>query len=84
MDEGGEPTVAALVEAVRGVAVVGEDDDAVAALLQADGGVDDEPLGAADAQVRVEEDDGAGAAAAAAAAAGGRRALRRHCCLGCG
>lgn len=40
--------------------MVGEDDDAVATLLQADGGVDDEALGAADAEVRVEEDDGAG------------------------
>lgn len=37
--------------------MVGEDDDAVAAPLQADGGVDDEALGAADAEVRVEEDD---------------------------
>lgn len=62
-------TVAALVEAVARVAVVGEDDDAVAAPLQADGGVDDEALRAADAEVWVEEDDGAVVAAA------GRRGL---------
>jgi hypothetical protein len=65
-------TVAALLEAVLGVAVVGEDDDAVAALLQAHGGVDDEAFGAADAQVRVEEDEGAlGAAVGIAAGAVG-------------
>lgn len=52
-------TVATFVEAVGRVAVVREDDDAAAARLQAHGSVDDEPLCAADAQVRVEEDDGA-------------------------
>ena len=40
------------------VAVVGEDDDAVAAFLEANGGINDQALGAANAQVRVEEDDG--------------------------
>lgn len=40
-----------------GVAVGGEDGDLVAEVLQADGGVDDETLSAANAQVRVEEDD---------------------------
>jgi hypothetical protein len=41
------------------IAVVGVDDDPTAAVLQADGGVDDKPLSAADAEVGVEEDDGA-------------------------
>lgn len=40
--------------------MVGEDDDVVAAGLEAYGGVDDEPLGATDAQIWVEEDDGLG------------------------
>lgn len=39
--------------------MVGIDDDPTAAVLQADSGVDDEPLSAADAEVGVEEDDGA-------------------------
>jgi hypothetical protein len=69
---GSNSTIAALLEAVLGVAVVGEDDDAVAALLQAHGGVDNETLGAADAQVWVEEDEGAlGAAVGIAAGIGG-------------
>lgn len=50
-------TVAALVKAVARVAVVGEDDDAVAAFLQADSSVDDEAFCAADAQVWMEKDD---------------------------
>lgn len=41
------------------IAVVGEDDDAVASLLQADGRIDDEALRSADAQIGMEEDDGA-------------------------
>jgi len=39
------------------VAVRGEDGDGVAPVLEADGGVDDEAFGAADAEVGVEEDD---------------------------
>lgn len=58
MIEGGGRTIAALVKAVGGVAVVGEDDDSVAALLEADGGIDDETFSAADAEVGMEEDDG--------------------------
>ena len=55
---GGGQTIAGFVEAVVGVAVAGEDDDFVAALLKADGGVDDESLGAADAEVGVQKDYG--------------------------
>ena len=47
----GPLTIAALVKAVLGVAVVGIDDNFGALVLEADGGVDDEALGAADAQV---------------------------------
>lgn len=50
-------TVARFVEAVGGVAVRRVDGDLVPAVLQPHGGVDDEPLCAADAQVRMEEDD---------------------------
>ncbi|KAL9032097.1 MAG: hypothetical protein Q9214_008111, partial [Letrouitia sp. 1 TL-2023] len=53
--------VAGLVEAVRRVPVGGEDDDGVAEGLEREGGVEDEALGAADAEVRVEEDDAFGA-----------------------
>ena len=42
------------------IAVVGVDDDFVPKGLQADGGVDDEALGAADAEVWVDEDYGFG------------------------
>jgi hypothetical protein len=49
-------TVARLVEAVLRVAVGGEDGDTVSAALQRHGGVDDQPLGSANTQVRVEED----------------------------
>jgi hypothetical protein len=49
-------TIARLVEAVPRVAVRGEDGDRVPAALQGHGGVHDETLGAANAQVRVEED----------------------------
>lgn len=50
-------TVASFVEAMGPVAVRGEDGDGVAQVLEADGGVDDEAFGAADAEVRVKEDD---------------------------
>lgn len=53
-------TISRLVEAMAGVAMGREDRDFVAALLQSDGGVDDEPLGATDAEVGVEEDDALG------------------------
>lgn len=52
-----EGAIAGFVEAVLGVAVGGEDCDFVAEVLQAYCGVDDEALGAADAEVGVEEDD---------------------------
>lgn len=52
-----EGAVAGFVEAVTRVAVAREDDDSVAALLQANGGVHDQALGAADAQIRVQKDD---------------------------
>jgi hypothetical protein len=52
---GSARTVAGLGEAVRRVAVRGEDGDLVAAALQADGGVNDQLLGAAYAQVWVQE-----------------------------
>ncbi len=51
-----ERAVARLVEAVLRVAVRGEDRHPVAAALQADCCVDDEALGAADAEVGVDED----------------------------
>lgn len=51
-------TIATLVKAVSGVAVVGKDDDAMASFLQAHGGVDDESLRTTDAQVGMEEDEG--------------------------
>lgn len=54
----GTLTIASLVKAVVRVAVAGKDDDLVAALLQADGGVDDQSLGPANAQVGMEEDYG--------------------------
>lgn len=47
-----ESAVAGFVEAVTRVAVAREDDDSVAALLQANGSVHDQALGAADAQIR--------------------------------
>ena len=50
-------TVAGFVEAMRRVAVGGEDCDAVAKLLKPDGGIDNEPLCAAYAEVGVEEYD---------------------------
>lgn len=52
-----ERAVARLLEAVVGVAVRGVDGDAVPAGLQREGRVDDEPLRAADTQVRVDDDD---------------------------
>lgn len=55
----GSVTVASLIEAVLGVAVAGEDDDLVAAILEADGGVYNEPFSATDTQVWVEKHDGA-------------------------
>lgn len=57
--ESGSCTIVAFVEAVGWIAVVGVDDYFVAAGLEADCGVDDETLGAADAEVWMEEDDGA-------------------------
>jgi hypothetical protein len=54
---GGEQlTIAGFVEAVVGITVGSKDRDFVATILQADGGVDDEALGSANAQIRVEED----------------------------
>ena len=53
----GQRTISGLIEAVIGIAVGGEDDDVVALRLQTDGGIDDEPLGTSNAQVRVKEDD---------------------------
>jgi hypothetical protein len=50
-------TVASLVEAVLRVAVAREDGHPVPAALEPDGSVDDQSLGAADAQVRVEKDE---------------------------
>ena len=50
-------TIASLVEAVLRVAVRCEDGDLVPAALQADSGVDDEALSAANTQIWVEEDD---------------------------
>lgn len=44
---GPKRTIASLIEAMLGVAVASKDDDPVTAVLQADGGVDDQPLGAA-------------------------------------
>jgi hypothetical protein len=38
------------------IAVTREDGHVVTAILQADRGIDDEPFGAADAEIRVEED----------------------------
>jgi hypothetical protein len=48
----------ALIEAMVWVAMVGEDDNFVPALLKANGGIDDEALSTTNAQVGVEEDDG--------------------------
>lgn len=56
-----EGAVAGFIEAVRRVPVGGEDGDGVAEGLEGEGGVEDEALGAADAEVRVEEDDASGA-----------------------
>lgn len=42
-------TIAALVEAVVGIAMVGEDYDAMPSMLKTDCGVDNKPLGASDA-----------------------------------
>lgn len=81
-------TVATLVEAVAGVAVVGKDDDAMAAFLQADSSVDDEAFSAADAQVWMEEDDCVifGRGVGFALGRGGRRlfGLGRHLGRGAG
>ncbi|KAK1239367.1 hypothetical protein MKX07_008855 [Trichoderma sp. CBMAI-0711] len=59
---------------MAGVAVVGEDDNVVPALLQPNRRIDDQPLSAADAQIRMEEDN------CASRRAGRRRGvhLRRH------
>ncbi len=50
-------TVSGLVEAVRRVAIRGKYGDLVAEVLEADGGIDYQPLGASDAQVGMEEDN---------------------------
>lgn len=50
-------TIARLVEAVLGIAVAREDRHRVPALLQANSGIDNQALCAANAQVGVEEDD---------------------------
>lgn len=55
--EKGELTVASFIKAMAGVAVAREDDDPVSAVLHADGGIDDQALSAADAQVGMQEDD---------------------------
>lgn len=49
-------TIAGLIKAMSRVAVRGEDGDFVSAFLQRDCGIDNEPLGAANAEIRVEED----------------------------
>lgn len=49
-------TIACFIEAVSGVAVRREDGHFVPAGLQRNGGVDDETLGAANAEVWMEED----------------------------
>jgi hypothetical protein len=56
VDAHGVLTIARFVEAMSAVAVRREDGDFVPATLQRNGGVDDETLGAADAEVWVEED----------------------------
>ena len=53
-----EHTIPCLVEAMLRVAMAREDDNVIATVLQADGGVDHEPLGASDSQVGMQEDDG--------------------------
>ena len=50
-------TIASLLKAMVGIAVAGQDGDFVTSILETDGGVDDETLSTADAQVRVDEDD---------------------------
>jgi hypothetical protein len=52
-----ELTIATLVKAVLRIAVVRKDDDLMATVLQSHGGIDDKPLGTADAQIRVEKDN---------------------------
>lgn len=55
--EKGKRTVASFIKAMARVAVAREDDDLVSAVLHADGGIDDQALSAADAQVGMQEDD---------------------------
>jgi hypothetical protein len=52
----GRLTVAGFVKAVPRVAVRSKDGDLVSTALQRNGSVDDEPLGAANAEVRMQED----------------------------
>lgn len=51
-------TISRFVKAVLGIAVTCEYDDFVTPLLQTDGGIHDQALGTANAQVRMQEDDG--------------------------
>lgn len=50
-------TVYSLIEAMSRVSVRSEDGDPVPEILETDGGVDDQPLGAADAEIGVDEHD---------------------------
>lgn len=50
-------TIAGLVETVPRITMRCEDSDLVAARLEANSGINDQPLSTANAQVRVEEDD---------------------------
>jgi hypothetical protein len=51
-------TVPGLIKAMAPITVRRQHRDRVTAFLQRDGGVDDQSLRAADAEVRVDEDDG--------------------------
>jgi hypothetical protein len=48
-------TISSLVEAVFWIAVAGENDHFVTQVLESDGGIDDESLGTANAEIRVQE-----------------------------
>lgn len=51
-------TIARLLKAMPSIAILRKNDHAAAPFLQAKSGVHDQPLRAADAEIRVEEDDG--------------------------
>ena len=53
-------TIAGFVEAVGWIAMAGENDDLVATILEANGGIDYETLSTADAQIGMEKDYGLG------------------------